>query len=101
MTLIEKDAHWPKTEALDGEAHMRKFVDVSLSRIVAEGVNEWMYKTGRAPTDVIFGCKAILLLREETARVSAVVAPTNQYRGLTFHRDFDAEGVVLLTREPR
>lgn len=111
MTLVEKDDDWPTRPERDASG-LLKSVELGLGEIVAKGVLDWQRTTGRAPTDVILGRKAIEKLRQYLSGIGHIFygipqdewkgePPINQFMGLIFHRDTEAEGVVLLTREPR
>lgn len=108
MILVKKDAEWPLVRERDAESQMWKPVEASLNYVVANGVVEWMRKSGEPPTDVIFGRKASTKLREEFAQYAPAAIKLalpdddfeNTYHGLTFHRDRESEGVILLTRGP-
>jgi hypothetical protein len=102
--IVFADKDWPQIWRMDEATGMRVPVDKSLDDVVAQGVHEWMSKYGRQPTDVIFGRKAIGKLKEIMYRDHAIYdseIKENKFMGLTFHKDYDAEGVELLTRDPR
>jgi hypothetical protein len=108
MILVKKDAEWPVV----WEQHPSAFkmpTEKPLAAVVADGVIDWMRQAGEQPTDVIFGRRACQMLREEFQQFHEAVniklaLPDdnfeNTYHGLTFHRDKEMEGVILLTRGP-
>jgi hypothetical protein len=99
MTLLEKDADWPTTLRVDSTTKMPQTVERSIDYIVTHGVFEWQRKYGYAPTDLIFGRKACMKLREYLAGIPMisreVFGPTNEFMGLTFHRDWECEGIKI------
>lgn len=101
MTIIETDADWPtRTVVSPFPERMPSVEEYGIQEIVANARCEWMRKYGREPTDLIFGRKACAkfldLIRSTPAFLYAREwPPKNEFMGMTFHRDWDAEGLKI------